>query len=186
MAEAKEEKKDPTDDEEEESSEESSEEEDSDSDGDGSGEDTDEDETICRKIIADLDKEDHEEPPEDLPVVKVRLRMHLLPEHMTMYGEGVDNSYVCRAFQLTRKQKIKEILHDYAILSSTHGVNHVGEAHAIRVVLFWGFMLVVCAGTFGYLFSDTMIRFLAFPTVVQISVSVPSSMTTHFASSLLR
>ena len=36
-------------------------------------------------------------------------------------------------FEGTRKTKIRQILREYAQLSSTHAVGHIGEAHTYRL-----------------------------------------------------
>ena len=38
---------------------------------------------------------------------------------------------------------------------------------------FWSFVLILCAGAFGYLFYDTITKFFSYPVNVEVSVRHP-------------
>ncbi len=70
-----------------------------------------------------------------------------------------------------RCQKVRTVFREFAQMSSTHGINHMGEAHRRRVLFFWAIILIACALGFAYLFSSILRKYLRYDVVVEISVS---------------
>lgn len=54
--------------------------------------------------------------------------------------------------------------------SSCHGIPHIAEAHAPRVVWFWTIILLVFLVAFVYLFYTTIEQYLAYGKTVNMIV----------------
>ena len=78
--------------------------------------------------------------------------------------------------------KVKFLLLQFAQNSTTHGVAHMGEAHAVRVLLGWGLLLLAAAGAAGYLLFDTITQYLQYEVSVQISVRFARYFSRQFLS----
>uniref|UniRef100_A0A914XMJ0 Uncharacterized protein n=1 Tax=Plectus sambesii TaxID=2011161 RepID=A0A914XMJ0_9BILA len=71
-----------------------------------------------------------------------------------------------------RCRKVKNIIQEWAMGSSCHGVPHMAEAHTCLVILVWSLILLICLLSFIYLFYTTMIQFLAYEKVVNLRMGL--------------
>ncbi|PAV66461.1 hypothetical protein WR25_22499 [Diploscapter pachys] len=75
----------------------------------------------------------------------------------------------------SRWTKMKSTMKQWGETSSCHGIPHMAQAHTIIAVIVWAIILFFCACGFVYLFSDTLLTYLAFGKLVQLNFAMESS-----------